>query len=227
MPGNPDHPRRLTIKKYSNRRFYDATRSRHVTLAELHDLVCDGYELTIIDSDSGDDITNQVLTQIILEQEPPKLGIFPTNILHQVIRTQRELLGGVVEQFFAQVAQAHRVSQERWVEFLQKTLGFVPPMPPMPSTPLDWTRSWMQAWGGAAPQQPDVDAAPAPPSGPGTIGASSGIAAPGPPPGPPPTTGAAEPRDRQVEALRAALADLSRRVEQLNPQRRKRKRKSR
>lgn len=119
--------RRLKIKKYPNRRFYDATGSRHLTLGELHDLICEGYELTIVDSQSGDDITNVVLTQIILEREPPKLDIFPPNILHQVIRTKHKLLGSVVEQYFRQVLAAQRASQERWTAFLKNTLGFAPP----------------------------------------------------------------------------------------------------
>jgi polyhydroxyalkanoate synthesis repressor PhaR len=138
----------LAIKKYPNRRYYDTSRSRHVTLGELHDLICDDYELTITDSKTGDDITRQVLTQIILERDPLKLAIFPTNILHQVIRTQKQFLGSVVEQFFQQALQTHKTSQERWAGFLRNTLGMGATTP---TSPLEWTRPFMDAFGAPAP----------------------------------------------------------------------------
>ena len=56
---SPESPRRLIIKKYPNRRYYDATRSRHVTFEELHSLVRDGYELQVTDSKTGEDITGK------------------------------------------------------------------------------------------------------------------------------------------------------------------------
>ncbi|MBK8914971.1 MAG: hypothetical protein IPM64_10295 [Phycisphaerales bacterium] len=142
-PG-PDN-RRLTIKKYSNRRFYDATRSCHVTLSDMYTLICGGHDLTIIDSETREDITNVVLTQIILERDAPKLTIFPANILHQMIRTKHHMLDSVLEQFFHQVLSGHRESQERWARFLQNTLGF---MPPAASASMDWSRQWMDMFAG-------------------------------------------------------------------------------
>jgi len=134
--------RRLTIKKYSNRRFYDTARSRHVTLREMHDLINEGYDLQITDSKTGEDITHLILTQIIMERDPPKLSIFPAEILHQIIRTQQQLLGNVVEQFFSQVLAAHKASQEQWTRFLRNTIGF---SQPSAANPVEWTRTLMEA----------------------------------------------------------------------------------
>src|SRR5262249_44808284 len=135
---------KLVIKRYSNRRFYDTTQSRHLTFGEMYELVRQGYEISITDSKSGEDITNLVLTQIILDRDPPKLDILPANILHELIRTQQQLLGSVVEQYFRQVVETQRESQERWTTFLKNTLGFAP-LPSM--NPLDWTKMFV----------PDVD----------------------------------------------------------------------
>lgn len=140
MAEGQDTPKRLKIKRYSNRRFYDATRSCHLTFGDMHDLICAGHELSIEDSSTGEDITNLVLTQIILDRDPPKLGIFPANILHELIRTQQQLLGGVVEQYFRQVVETQRASQERWASFLKNTLGF---NPLQAMNPLEWTRAIM------------------------------------------------------------------------------------
>ncbi len=177
------------IKKYSNRRYYDTTRSRHITLREMHNLICEGQELKITDGKSGADITNVVLTQIILERDPPKLDIFPSQVLHQMIRTQREYLGTVVEQFFAQALQVHQSSQGQWLRFLRNTLGAGSMMPP---NPLEWTRSFMET---LTPQTPREE--PRPPDAQGER----------PPVGPVPD---------EVEALRNQVEELTRTIERLS-----------
>lgn len=126
----------LQIKKYPNRRFYDATNSRHVTLSDLRDAVLAGEEIRVTDSRNGDDLTNAILTQIILEKDPLKLSVFPAPILHQIIRTQHQHLGGVFEQWMRQSIEAQRSTQEQFARFLQNTLG---------GGANDWTRSWFDA----------------------------------------------------------------------------------
>lgn len=154
MSEAPNQPRRLSIKKYANRRFYDTTRSQHVTLNELHGLIQEGYELQITDSKTGEDITHSVLAQIILERDPLKLTLLPSTILHQMIRTQQELLGGVLEQLIRQTIEAQRVSQERWGQFMRNIFG----APFSPTAPLDWSRAFMESFlrpgMGAAPARP-------------------------------------------------------------------------
>ncbi|NOT02937.1 MAG: hypothetical protein HOP29_20245 [Phycisphaerales bacterium] len=140
MPDNAT-PSRLDIKKYANRRFYDTTRSCHITLGEMHNLIRDGYDMKIMDSTTGEDITNPVLTQIILERDSPKLSIFPAEVLHQIIRTQQQYLGSVVEQFFARAMDAHKSSQEQWLRFMRNTLGLASAGP---ANPLEWTRTLLE-----------------------------------------------------------------------------------
>lgn len=156
-----DESRKLIIKKYPNRRFYDTTRSCHVSSAEIHDLIVQGYEVEITDSATGDNITNAFLTQLILEHHAPKLSIFPAQTLHQIIRTQQQFLGGVVEQYFRQWADSYRASHDRWLELMRMMFGTTPPIPNPPATvvnPMDWTRAWLDAMSGtqrtAEPQRP-------------------------------------------------------------------------
>ena len=77
--------RKLEIKKYPNRRYYDATHSRHLTLEEIHSLVQQGYDLHVTDAKTGADITAQVLTQMILELDTPKLASLPVPLLLRLI----------------------------------------------------------------------------------------------------------------------------------------------
>ncbi len=65
MSKRPAPPR--VIKKYGNRRLYDTTLSRYVTLDELADSIRVGHDARIVDAQSGDDLTQTTLTQMILE----------------------------------------------------------------------------------------------------------------------------------------------------------------
>jgi len=57
------------IKKYANRRLYDSTASRHVTLDDLRKMIVSGDKVKVIDDKSGADLTRAVLLQVIAEQE--------------------------------------------------------------------------------------------------------------------------------------------------------------
>ena len=188
----------LRIKKYANRRFYDATRSCHVTLADMHDLVCEGYDLSVTDSRSGEDITHQVLTQILLERDTAKLGIFPANILHDMIRTQQQMLGGVMMNFFRQVFDSYRSYGDRWAAFVRSAFGVdAAGQPqksgPLPLDPMQWTRMF---WPGATTGQPEP---------------------PGSADGPPARAGAESHSGRRQELhdLQRQIAELAKRVEEL------------
>ena len=84
------------IKKYSNRRLYDKETSQYVTLAEVRQLVMDGIDFKVVDVASGDDITRQVLLQIISEQEAGNQPMFSKELLTHMIR----FYGGAFQSMF-------------------------------------------------------------------------------------------------------------------------------
>ena len=65
MNKRPVPPR--VIKKYGNRRLYDTTLSSYVTLDELAASIRAGHDARIVDAQTGDDLTQTTLTQMILE----------------------------------------------------------------------------------------------------------------------------------------------------------------
>lgn len=75
----------IIIKKYANRRLYDTSTSSYVTLDHLSELVREGRDFAVRDAKTGDDLTRQVLTQIIFEQETKGEGALPLNFLRQLI----------------------------------------------------------------------------------------------------------------------------------------------
>lgn len=178
----------LSIKKYPNRRYYDTTRSCHVTLQEIHDLVVSNKDVCITDSRTGDDITNLVLMQIILEKDQPKLDVFPSSILHLMIRSNRQVLRGYVDQFFAPFLSMLARSQEQFDAYMRRAMAgrFV--------TPMDWANSMLEAFGASGLNGAEVPS-------PGAAADSS-------------TEASAA--DENVDALRTQLADLQRRIEDLS-----------
>jgi polyhydroxyalkanoate synthesis repressor PhaR len=57
----------IVIKKYPNRRLYDTSRSTYVNLEELADLIRAGHELRIVDAKTDEDLTKEILLQLVLE----------------------------------------------------------------------------------------------------------------------------------------------------------------
>ena len=76
---------KVTIKKYANRRLYDTESSTYITLDRLAQMVREGREFEVLDAKSGDDITRQVLTQIIVDEEARGATMLPINFLKQLI----------------------------------------------------------------------------------------------------------------------------------------------
>ncbi len=58
---------RMMVKKYGNRRLYDTSDSRYITLEELADKVRQGEEVRVVDAKTGEDLTASTLTQILVE----------------------------------------------------------------------------------------------------------------------------------------------------------------
>ena len=80
-----DEPTRI-IKKYPNRRIYDTQDSKYITLMDVRDMVVEGLDFKIVDAKSGDDLTHNVLLQIIIEQESANNPLFTTDNLQNFIR---------------------------------------------------------------------------------------------------------------------------------------------
>src|ERR1051326_7599025 len=113
----------LDIRKYPNRRYYDSTRSKHVTLEEINSLIREGYEIRVTDSKTGEDITAKVLAQIILELDSPKLEVFPVPLLHRLIRSNQALVTEFVEKYFNQALAAFLDSQRNLEESMRQAMG--------------------------------------------------------------------------------------------------------
>jgi len=189
----PDGNVKLNIRKYPNRRYYDTTRSRHVTLEEIHALIRQGYEVEVHDSRSGDDITPKVLAQIIIELDTPKLDVFPVALLHRLLRSNQQIAADFVQKYFNQPLASFLDSQRGFEQYVRQAMGLRSPSP----TLADWTKVMLgpfgaglaggAAGGGPIAPAPAPDApnapAPAPPEGAAGPCGDNGAPAPAPPAG--------------------------------------------
>ena len=113
------------IKKYANRRLYDATASRHVTLDDLRKLIVSGAKIKVVEDKSGEDITRAILLQIIADQEQFGQPILSTPTLETIIRfygdTMQGFMGRYLEQSVATFMQQQQAMQSQLSKLLPNT----------------------------------------------------------------------------------------------------------
>ena len=170
---NSDEPRTLEIRKYQNRRYYDSTRSRHLSLQQIHKLIIEGYNIRVLDA-TNEDITSKVLTQILLEYEPVKLDMFSNELLIRAIRVNNRLLKDFVDVYFRQAFEAFCVSQKQVELMLRQAHHLTSVLPAAALTAANLLPPWM-------PLSAPLPSAPAPASesnvDPGSAGVQNEMAA--------------------------------------------------
>jgi polyhydroxyalkanoate synthesis repressor PhaR len=108
-----------TIKRYSNRKLYDTTDSRYVTLQQIAGLIRNGDEIRVIDKTTQQDLTAATMAQIIFEEEKKK-NQMPLAVLREIIRHPGESISGFIQkEVTPRVASIREEAEQR----LDKLLG--------------------------------------------------------------------------------------------------------
>ncbi|MDE0049367.1 MAG: polyhydroxyalkanoate synthesis repressor PhaR [Rhodospirillales bacterium] len=113
----------VTIKKYANRRLYNTATSSYVTLDNLCDMVRNGEDFVVRDARSGDDITRQVLTQIIVEQEAKGQNMLPLSFLRQLIQLYGDNVQAFVPGYLEVAMETFARNQGDMRERMNSTFG--------------------------------------------------------------------------------------------------------
>jgi polyhydroxyalkanoate synthesis repressor PhaR len=152
--------RMLVVKKYANRRLYDTSQSRYITLEDLGTLIRGGTDVIVQDAHSGADLTQSTLTQIILEMRGGA-RLLPVPLLLRLIRLGDEALA----EFFGRYVSW---TLELYVQAKQGARSLFP-LNPLAAAPFAATDALARMVMGASPfsreQREAVTAAPPPPSG--------------------------------------------------------------
>ncbi|WP_263820723.1 polyhydroxyalkanoate synthesis regulator DNA-binding domain-containing protein [Salinibacter sp.] len=121
------------IKRYDNRKLYDTETSEYVSLSDIAALVRQGNTVEVVDKATGEDITAQTLTQIILEEGRNGAPVIPPDLLHTLLRRSGEALDmgldqirstvdGLVERSVGQLKRLVQSPRRRDLDALRRQL---------------------------------------------------------------------------------------------------------
>jgi polyhydroxyalkanoate synthesis repressor PhaR len=122
------------IKRYANRKLYDAQASRYVSLDDLLELIRAGENIQVVDAGSGEDLTSVTLAQVILERERGRRGGLPAAFLHQVIR-HGETWGDFVTSSMRASLEGMLTTQRQADQFFRDWASRAGLMPGVPAEP--------------------------------------------------------------------------------------------
>lgn len=114
---------KITIKKYANRRLYDTSASRYVTLDHLRELVKSDADFEVVDAKTGEDLTRGVLAQIIFEEEAKGANLLPVEFLRQLIGFYGDSMQAFVPGYLRMSMENFMRQQEEMREKMAGAMG--------------------------------------------------------------------------------------------------------
>jgi polyhydroxyalkanoate synthesis repressor PhaR len=120
---NGKHGDVVIIKKYANRRLYNTRSSSYITLDHLAKMTRDGTEFQVLDAKTGNDITHQILTQIIMEEESGGEQMLPVNFLRQLICMYGNSMQSLVPHYLEASMDNFRANQSKLTKVFEETIG--------------------------------------------------------------------------------------------------------
>lgn len=130
------------IKKYPNRRLYDTSESKYVTLSDVRKLVLEEVPFCVIDKKSNEDITRSILLQIIVEQEDSSEPIFSSDVLQQMIGFYGNSANKLAGDFMRNSVNLFYQQQKR----LQSQVTSALSLAPLPSAFTDVAKRNLELW---------------------------------------------------------------------------------
>lgn len=116
----------VVIKKYANRRLYNTSTSAYVTLEDLARMVREGTEFVVYDAKTNEDLTRQILTQIIFEEESRGEALLPVQFLRQLIGFYGGQMQGVLPSYLEMSLDNFTRQQEQIRGQFSKAFGATP-----------------------------------------------------------------------------------------------------
>lgn len=116
----------VVIKKYANRRLYNTSTSAYVTLDDLAKMVRDGVDFVVFDAKTNEELTRQILTQIIFEEESRGQALLPVQFLRQLIGFYGGQMEGVLPSYLEMSLENFARQQGQFREQMQKAFAGTP-----------------------------------------------------------------------------------------------------
>jgi polyhydroxyalkanoate synthesis repressor PhaR len=117
----------IIIKKYANRRLYNTSSSSYITLEDLARMVRENVEFQVLDAKTGDDITHQILTQIIMDEEANGgQQMLPVSFLRQLIGMYGNSMQALMPSYLEASMTNFRENQSKIREAFEKGISATP-----------------------------------------------------------------------------------------------------
>ena len=100
------------IKKYANRKLYDTTDKRYLTMDRLAELIKSGEEVSITDNETGDDLTASIVSQLLARENSGTDKAVPSRVLIQMLRKGRGTLFGYGKKYVSLWQSALTMSKD-------------------------------------------------------------------------------------------------------------------
>ncbi len=113
----------VIIKKYANRRLYNTQSSSYITLDHLAKMTRDGVDFKVVDAKTGADITHQILTQIIMDEESSGEQMLPVNFLRQLIGMYGNSMQSLIPHYLEASMDNFRDNQVKLREAFEGSMG--------------------------------------------------------------------------------------------------------
>jgi len=114
----------VVIKKYANRRLYNTQSSSYITLDHLAKMTRDGVDFKVVDAKSGTDITHQILTQIIMDEEANGgQQMLPVSFLRQLIGMYGNSMQALMPSYLEASMANFRENQSKIREAFEKGIS--------------------------------------------------------------------------------------------------------
>ncbi len=116
----------VIIKKYANRRLYNTETSSYITLEHLAVMTREGRDFKVVDAKTDDDITHNVLTQIIMEEESRGQTMLPVNFLRQLISMYGDSMQAMVPGYLEASMEGFRRNQAQFKSAVEGAFAHSP-----------------------------------------------------------------------------------------------------
>lgn len=116
-------PDPIVIKKYANRRLYNTQSSSYITLEDLSRMTREGIDFQVLDAKTGKDITHQILTQIIMEEESHGEQMLPISFLRQLIAMYGNSMQSLMPHYLEATMDSFRANQRKLQDTWQASMG--------------------------------------------------------------------------------------------------------
>ncbi|RVQ69122.1 polyhydroxyalkanoate synthesis repressor PhaR [Croceicoccus ponticola] len=191
----------IIIKKYANRRLYNTDSSSYITLDHLAGMTRNGVDFQVIDAKSGADITHQILTQIIMDEEAAGGShMLPVSFLRDLIGMYGNSMQSMIPHYLEMSMQHFRENQLKMRKALEDSIG-TNPLAKLAQQNMAMFQAATEAFMAGSPGATGSS------TGGSSTGGSSGVSAD--------ASTELEKKDGDIDALRKQMAEMKQQLDKL------------